>query len=300
MKLNLMEIERFAIHDGPGIRSTVFLQGCPLHCPWCANPESQHIQPHLMYVAAKCVGCGACAPACKHGAIKMVQGKPVFDRTQCRMCKACGAACLQNAIRFVGKQMQVDEIVQTVLRDGDYYAQSGGGVTISGGEPFVQYEGFLALLRALRQAGISTAVETTGHVKPEHFLEAASDIDLFLFDLKHTNAEILQRETGANAALILQNLRNIAAQNPDKIILRVPVIPTFNFDAITLHSIFALAQELKIPEVHLLPYHTLGSVKYAQLGLDYPFAVDKMLDKAALVPYANEGKSMGLRIKIGG
>ncbi|MEA4854308.1 MAG: glycyl-radical enzyme activating protein [Christensenella sp.] len=298
--LEVMEIERFAVHDGPGIRTTVFLQGCPLHCPWCANPESQTIKKKLLYQQQKCIGCGGCAKACPNDAIFMRDGRPNFDRERCQTCGTCVSVCPQNALRISGSTMTVDEILSTVLRDRDYYENSGGGMTVSGGEPFVQYNGFLELLQKAKHAGLHTAVETTGNVSEARFLEALPYIDLLLFDVKHTDAAQLENVTGADAALIMDNLRRAAALSPEKIVLRVPVIPTFNFDSAVIESIFNLAAELGIREVHLLPYHTLGKGKYEQLGGSYPFAVSEMLERSKLTPFCAMGEQRGIAVVIGG
>ena len=298
--LEVMEIERFAVHDGPGIRTTVFLQGCPMRCPWCANPESQETKKQLMYQKNKCVSCGRCKKACPHGAISWKDGRPRFLRERCVSCGTCVSVCPQEAIRISGMTMTVDEILDVVLRDRDYYETSGGGITISGGEPFVQYEGFLELLQKSRQAGLHTAVETAGSVENERFREAEPYIDLFLFDVKHTDGEKLKRVTGAQPGLVRENLQYAAFAAPGKVVFRVPVVPTFNFDAQELNNIFDLAVRLKVHRVDLLPYHTLGKGKYEQLGGVYPFAVTDMMQKEELEPYRAMGEEKGLAVHIGG
>lgn len=299
-QLSVMEIERFAIHDGPGIRTTVFLQGCPLHCLWCANPESQTIGSKLMYDKEKCVGCGTCAGVCRNQTIEMKEGRPLIHRDKCRQCRRCESSCLQNAICFSGEKRTVESIMAEVLRDGDYYEESGGGVTVSGGEAFVQFEGFMELLRQCHKAGISTAVETCGHVSADRVKQALPWIDLFLFDLKHTDPEQFYRFTGGDLNLVLDNLKYLARKVPEKIIVRVPVIPGFNFDNESITGIFKEAASLGIKRVQLLPYHTLGIGKYEKLGMPYLLKSQESLKKEDLEPFRSMGQEKGLEIQIGG
>lgn len=293
MTLHVMEIERFALHDGPGIRTTVFLQGCPLRCPWCANPESQHIARQLMYLQKRCVGCGSCAAACPHGCIRMQEGVPQFDRACCVGCGRCAAACPTHALRLSGKAMTPRDVLAVLKRDASYYRHTGGGITISGGEPFVQAEGLRELLTLCKAEGLHTAVETTGNVPTAALLACEPLIDLFLFDLKHTDAQVFAQVTRGDLALVLHNLSLLP---PDKVVLRVPVIPGFNRDAETLRSIFALAVRAGIRRVDLLPYHTLGVGKYAQLGLIYPYPERTPLRREDLAPDRALGASMGLTV----
>lgn len=299
-KISVMEIERFAIHDGPGIRTTVFLQGCPLRCLWCANPESQVIGKHLLYFENKCVGCGACAKACQYEAITFENNKPSFHREKCVQCLKCEEACPQNAIRFSGEEMTADDIMSVILRDKDYYENSGGGVTISGGEPFFQFEGFIELLKKCKESLIHTAVETCGQTSLDKIKQAIPYLDLFLFDLKHTNSQKLKEYTGGDLNLILGNIKYIASIDPKKIIIRVPVIPEFNYDEETLSSIFNIALDCGIEKVHLLPYHVLGLSKYEQLGKPYEFKCKKSLYKEDLLIFKKLDEGKGLSVQIGG
>ncbi len=305
MKANIIEIERFAVHDGPGIRTVVFLKGCPLRCPWCANPESQSKLPQLMYNRRKCVHCLACVAACRYDAIRgeaaaeesVVVG-PVFIRENCVGCMACQKACPTGAITFSGRMMAVDDIIDVVLRDRDYYDNSGGGVTFSGGEPFYQPEALLALLQAAKAHGLTTAVETEGHARPDDLQKAAPFVDVFLFDLKHPDPETLRRVAGGDANLIGRNLAYLASLDPGKITIRIPVIPGFNHDRDSMEKLFTTAAGLGIRRVDLLPYHNMARNKYAALGLTYPMGDAKMLAKEALVPWKALGESMSLLVRL--
>lgn len=299
-RLAIMEIERFAVHDGPGIRTVVFLQGCPLHCPWCSNPESQQKKAHLLHIGSRCAGCGQCEAVCPSRSIFFRDHHPVFDRQRCVACKACAAICTHNAIKFVGQTLSSSEIMEVILRDRDYYLNSGGGVTFSGGEAFMQYEGLKDLLIQCKNEKLHTVVETCGQVPYERIRRSFPLIDLFLFDLKHADKNRLKQETGADLDTILANLRYMARKNPNKVIVRIPCIPGFNFDEGTLRQLFSLAKEYQIQQVHLLPYHTLGKDKYAQMGLSYPHPYDQMLAKEDLLPFKAMGEEMGLEIGIGG
>lgn len=298
--LTLLEIERFAIHDGPGIRTVVFLQGCPLHCTWCSNPESQQVHPHLLYRSHRCVGCGKCVAACPSGNIAFESKRPVFNRKACGACKACAQICPQNAIQFAGSLRSIDSIMDILRRDKAYYVDSGGGVTLSGGEAFQQFEGLMELLSRCQKENIHTAVETCGQVELSKIEAAYPLTDLFLFDIKQTNHALLKKETGANLRVILNNLNYIAGLNPDKIILRMPILPGFNFTRHAIEQVFRLASERKIKRVHLLPYHTLGKDKYEQMGLTYAFPQHEILSKEALIPFQELGEKMNLQIQIGG
>ncbi|MEM1483517.1 glycyl-radical enzyme activating protein [Oscillospiraceae bacterium PP1C4] len=298
-QLNVMEIERFAVHDGPGIRTVVFLKGCGMHCPWCANPESQSQQKLLMHDAAKCTGCGACAGVCKTGAISFVQGqKPLFDRKLCTACGSCSTVCMQEAIAYSGQMISSEQIVKTVMRDADYYEESGGGVTLSGGEPMCHGESLVTLLRALKEKGLHIAVETCGQFDTAVLEQTLSLIDLFLFDIKHTNPQKLKEVTGGNAEVIFGNLALIAAAGKE-IVARVPVIPGFNHSLVEMQAIFEKAVQTGIKQVDLLPYHTLGKSKYAKLGREYTLT-SGMLTKEDLGGYLPVGEALGLTIKTGG
>lgn len=295
--INVFNIERFATHDGPGIRSVVFLKGCPLHCPWCANPESWSTKPQLMYTKSKCISCNACVKNCPTLAITFENGEFKYNQNLCIACKACEHTCLQDAIEIVGKQMHVNEVMDILMKDIDYYQNSNGGITISGGEPFVQFDSLFSLVKACKQKGLHIAIETTGFTSLENIKAIAPYVDLFLYDVKHTNHSILQQTTGAKLSTILDNLIYLSKNN--NVIIRMPIIPNFNYDNHTIHEVIEIASSLHIQEVHLLPYHTLGKSKWDKMLKQY-YSNEKMLSKEDLIPYIEYGKQIQVEVKIGG
>lgn len=297
--INVTNIERFATHDGPGVRTTLFLKGCPLFCPWCANPETQSVKSTMFHNAVRCVGCRLCERACPHQAITFAQGNFTYREDRCQRCGACERVCLQDAIAFQGKEMTLEAIMAELCRDRDYYENSGGGITFSGGEPFVQQEALWELLRACKQEGFHTAVETTGNYSRDLLIRMMPLIDLFLFDFKHPDDAILRTVTGADGALIKENLRYLLKVDPQKVIVRIPVIPGFNYEKDTLESALRYLKSIGVCEVNLLPYHTLGKVKYEKMGKPYTLS-NEMLQKEDLMCYLEYARQLGMQANIGG
>lgn len=293
--IRISNIEKFATHDGPGIRTTVFLKGCFLHCPWCANPETWKSEPVLMHDAKKCVECKTCMHVCERGAISFPFQ---WDMDKCIYCKKCENYCLQDAISFAGKDMEINEVIKEVLKDKDYFDQSNGGITISGGEPFMQLDAFLELIKECKNNGLHVAVETTGNYCLDTLKEALPYIDLFLMDLKHLDAQKLKDITGGNLDLILNNFKYLAQHCPNKVIVRMPVIPRFNDDI--CEDVIRFCANLKLSEVNLLPFHTMGKSKWNQLNKEFMYDKDKMMDRNDLTPYIDVGKQLGVYVKIGG
>lgn len=293
--IRISNIEKFATHDGPGIRTTVFLKGCFLHCPWCANPETWKSEPVLMHDAKKCVECKTCMHVCECGAISFPFQ---WDMDKCIYCKKCENYCLQDAISFAGKDMEINEVIKEVLKDKDYFDQSNGGITISGGEPFMQLDAFLELIKQCKNNGLHVAVETTGNYCLDTLKEALPYIDLFLMDLKHLDAQKLKDITGGNLDLILNNFKYLAQHCPNKVIVRMPVIPRFNDDI--CEDVIRFCANLKLSEVNLLPFHTMGKSKWNQLNKEFMYDKDKMMDRNDLTPYIDVGKQLGVYVKIGG
>ena len=296
----IFNIQGYTVHDGPGIRSVIFLQGCPLRCPWCANPESQQAAPMLMHQNKSCVFCGLCAAFCPREAIKVKEMSFCIDRSRCAGCMTCEKNCPNEAIRFSSHRMSIGEILSILRRDDPYYEESGGGITISGGEPFFQFSGLMPLVQVLKKYGYHVCLETCGQAALSQFKAASPYIDCFLYDMKHTDENILRRSTGGNLPQIMENLRFLCDRDPGRVVLRTPVIPGFNYDRETLQRMAQLAKALDIPEIHYLPFHTLGKGKYEQLDRPYSFAEEKMLTEQELKPYAEYARSLGLAAYIGG
>lgn len=293
--IRISNIEKFATHDGSGIRTTVFLKGCPLHCPWCANPETWSMEPVLMHDERKCIACKTCMHVCRQQAISFPFQ---WDMTKCMYCKKCEEYCLQDAISFAGKDMEIEDVVYEVLKDKDYYEQSNGGVTISGGEPFMQFDAFLELIKQCKANGLHVAVETTGNYSLDALKEALPYVDLFLMDLKHLDAQKLKEVTGGNLDLILNNFTYLAKNCSEKVIVRMPVIPRFNDDI--CEDVIKFCASLKLSEVNLLSFHTMGKNKWNQLNKEFLYDQDKMMNRNDLTPYIDIGKQLGVYVKIGG
>jgi len=265
-KANLVRIQRYCINDGPGIRTTVFFKGCPLRCRWCHNPESQESGPVLMFNANLCTACGVCVEACRQGVHVLKDKRHILRRDGCTMCGACVAACPAGALSICGKVMTVADIMEVVLRDRDYYAESKGGVTLSGGEPVMQPEAARALIAACTEHGISTYLDTCGYAPGDVFAGVAEKADGVLFDLKVMNAEIHKEYTGVDNALILENFRTACRLAPD-LHVRLPVIPGLTDAMDNLHDIVKFARDAGFAgRIDLLPYHRYGDVKHQSLG----------------------------------
>lgn len=262
----VFDVQRFTVDDGPGIRTAVFLKGCPLHCPWCHNPEGMSSTPELGFDARACVLCGACVTACAHGAHVMVDDEHQFDRSRCVNCGACARVCPARALEIAGRLTTVREVLAVVERDRVYWDDQGGGLTITGGEPFAQPAFTQALARAAGAAGIPVCIETCG-VAPWSAIEPTiSSTELFLVDLKDSNAEQLQRLTGAPLAQVLDTLARLDARGA-RVRLRCPIIPTVNDTPEHLLFLAQTAAGLRhLDGVDVIPYHRLGESKARRFG----------------------------------
>jgi len=262
----VFDIQRFSLHDGPGIRTTVFLKGCPLSCPWCHNPESQDFGPEISFVPAKCIGCGRCAQICPRQSHRVENGRHVFDRQSCIRCGACAAHCPSGALERVGRLIAVSEVMCEVLRDKPFYANSGGGLTLSGGEPMAQFPFARALLATAKAQGLHTCIETSGACSTEELARVVPLVDLFLFDCKDTDPVRHHKLTGAPLDAVLASLRCLD-DNRAAVMLRCPLVPGANADQAHLDGIARLANAHPcVREIHLLPYHPLGTGKAERVG----------------------------------
>lgn len=265
----VFDIQRCCYHDGPGIRTTVFLKGCNLRCAWCHNPESFAPQPQLKYVARNCLHCGKCAAVCPHGVHTVSDTGHRVDFQQCIACGTCTVQCPGDALAIVGKEMSVDQVMDIVRRDTAYYHATGGGLTVSGGEPTYQHAFLQALLESARQAGISTALETNGYIAPPVLSRLAPLVDLFLLDFKLTAEEGLTACTRAQGTWWEQTLDTLTRLNIP-VILRLPVIPGINDTAAHFADAAALQKEHpNIQKLEIMAYHAIGAEKWEELGLHY-------------------------------
>ncbi len=268
MNGKIFNIQKFCVNDGPGIRTTVFMKGCPLRCVWCHNPESQSLKRELMYYADKCIGCLRCIALCPNGCHTAVQGRHVFDRDGCVGCGACEQAHC-GALEGFGREESVENIIREVMKDKLFYQHSGGGMTLSGGEPLSQKEFCLELLRQGKENGLHICMETCGFATEEMIRATAEYVDMYLFDYKETDPRLHKEYTGVDNALILSNLRLIDALGRD-IVLRCPLIPGYNAREDHLRGIAALADSLQhLVRVEIEPYHSFGEAKYDRLGREY-------------------------------
>ena len=259
MKISVFNIQRYSLHDGSGIRTTVFFKGCPLACAWCANPESQKRNPELFVQPEKCIGCKKCIEICP------LHLKNYGDEG-CTQCLKCAELCYSGAKVVVGKEYEIDEIMDIIEKDRVFYRYSNGGVTFSGGEPFLQPEALLKLAKKIKESGISTAVETCGYVQWENMVQVIPYLDQILYDIKFVDTRSHLLYTGVNNGLILDNLCRIARICPEKIIIRLPLISGINDDNDNLASLIGLMQANHLKRVDLLPFHRLGENKYKKLG----------------------------------
>ena len=290
----VFNIQKFSIHDGPGIRTTVFLKGCPLRCKWCANPESQLSQVQILYDKKKCAHCQTCIHVCPNHAISVVDDDHItVNPSNCNGCLSCVKNCPTKALSFEGEIKTVDEVVKTCLQDLDFYEESGGGVTISGGEGMIQPDFVKNLLSKLKEHQIHTAIETTGYINEKLFKELAPMFDLLLFDVKHYDSEKHYEGTHVHNELIIKNLA-WAIEHGIDVLPRIPVIPGFNDSLDDAKGIANLLNKVNAKKVQLLPFHQFGENKYHLLGKTYAYENVKALHPEDLIEYQNEFLNAGI------
>jgi pyruvate formate lyase activating enzyme len=301
----IFNIQRYSIHDGFGIRTLVFLKGCPMACQWCANPESQKSWPELGFIASKCVGidtCGGpCVKACSEEAVALdEQGKPVVDRRGCNNCGACAEVCYYGALQLMGREMSINEVMAEVEKDRCFYRRSSGGITIGGGEPLVQFEFTTELLKAAHEQYLHAAIETCGHVPWQYFEKVLRHVDLLYCDIKHMDPEKHQKLTGQSNELILDNLKKVlSVKAPQDVIIRIPIIPGCNDSVENISASARFIADSGLKQIELVPYHKLGISKYSQYGMAYQLDACEPPTKADFQRFRDVVESFGLEEMTG-
>lgn len=297
----VFNIQRFSIHDGPGIRTTVFLKGCPLRCGWCSNPESIRQSPEIITRDIKCIRCGKCVEACPEQAIVVADNTRVIQWKKCNYCMNCAEVCPSGAIEAVGRYMNVSEVLDSVGRDASYYRRTGGGMTLSGGEPLVQWQFSLELLQEAKKRGFHTTLDTSGYADWEVLDNVLNYTDLVLYDVKHLDSARHQEATGMPNERILDNLRKISEKAGPKVWVRHPVIPQFNDSEEDLEALCRLILTVKplVERISLLPYHKFGELKYAATGKGYPWKDIPTISDEEIGKLKKLVESHGVKVDVG-
>ena len=279
--------QKYNMYDGPGVRTLVFFKGCPLRCKWCSNPEGLERKYQIMFKPTTCVSCGSCVPVCPQKIHSISSsGEHIIDRSiDCIGCGQCVEACIPDALKIAGEQVPISELLEYVEQDRAFYDQSGGGVTLGGGEVTAQPEAAINLLQACKQEGLHTAIETCGYTKKETILRFAEYVDLFLFDLKHIDPDRHFELTGVRNEMILENLEELIMKR-NHVKVRMPMLKGINDSEAEIRGVIEFLKPFRefknFEGIDLLPYHKLGVNKYVQLGMDYPIEGDPSLDDADL------------------
>ncbi len=318
----IFNIQKFSVHDGPGIRTTVFFKGCPLGCRWCHNPEGQHVAKELVILQSRCLGCGTCVAVCPERAIAPASGilratetaeavrtaattdaseppKVVTDRKKCTVCGECAAVCPVAAREIAGKEVTSNWVMEQILKDRMFYEQSGGGATFSGGEPLMQPEFLRELLIRCKDEDIGTAVDTSGCAPWEVVEQVAPLTDIFLYDVKMVDPEKHVKYTGTSNKTILDNLVRLCRIH-ESIIARIPIVPGVNDDDKNIQDTGRFLAGLNIRQVNILPYHNMGSDKYTRLGMAYSMEGTPQPENGAMLRTKEQLEKFGLTVKIGG
>jgi pyruvate formate lyase activating enzyme len=293
---SIARIERYMIHDGPGIRTVVFFKGCPLRCVWCSSPQTWKPVKEVIFLKRKCIDCLSCVAACPEKAIETDDDIKKIDRTTCNSCGECVEICPTGALKFDGCTMSSDEVVDEVMKDEHFYKTSGGGVTLSGGEPLGQPEFAFDILSKCSEKGLHTAMETCAHAEWSALEMLMDLVDLFLIDIKHMDRGKHVKLTGRNNELILENIYRVAKERPGSVAVQFPVIPGYNDSKDNVESIAEFMRGAGIVSIDVIPFHKLGQHEYEELGLDYRLMNTEVPDSASIGKIRESMKSKGFII----
>jgi pyruvate formate lyase activating enzyme len=295
----VINIQKYSIHDGPGIRTTVFFKGCPLSCWWCHNPESQSVKHEIMFFEERCTNCGTCVKRCPQNAIEVKGNYPTVDENKCTLCGKCTDFCTRNAREYVGKDMTLQELMEEIIKDEVFYDESGGGVTFSGGEPLVHADFLNEVLKKCKARGIHTAVDTSGYASWDSIEKIADKVDLFLYDLKLMNNGKHIKYMNVENVLILENLKKLSNKGCN-IFIRMPIIAGVNDDDEHIDEVVKFLSNLNILQVNLLPYHKMGMDKYRRLKIDYKLFGMEKPSSERLGEIEDKFRKTGIKVKMGG
>ena len=295
----IFNVQQYSIHDGPGIRTTVFFKGCPLTCPWCHNPESRGREPFVHYDRDRCLGCEACVRVCPEGALSRTDAGIVTDETRCATHATCADACPAEARRLVGRRVTVEELLADIERDRTFYEQSGGGVTFSGGEPLLQWKFLVDVLTACGKRGIHRAVDTTGHCEPAVLDRVAAETDLFLYDIKLMDPALHRRLVGVPLQPILDNLARLLSRGA-RVRVRIPLIPGVTSDDSIARTAALLASLPEVDGVNLLPFHKSAKDKHRTFGMPWLLTSADEIPRHRVDAWAGHMATSGLHVAVGG
>lgn len=291
--------QKFCVHDGPGIRTTVFLKGCPLNCIWCHNPESQSYEKEMMFSRDKCTNCGICGIKCSNDAIMTTETGLENNKEKCTLCGGCMDFCVNNAREIAGKEYKANELIKIIEKDRTFYEQSGGGVTFSGGEAMAQIDALEEIVKRCKESGISVAVDTCGYAPFSSFERILDYVDLFLYDIKLMDTDLHKKYTGKGNELIMENLVKLSERGAN-INLRLPLIQGINTDDKNIQSIIDFVKPLRISAVNLLPYHDIARDKYSKLSRDYKQEAMEKPSQERLEEIKKLFENNNFKVKIGG